>query len=417
MTIKEIRVIIKKSSHPNWFGTLVINLSYPIIPYIESELNGIFEIYRYYKNQISNWDSYEKIPSQFNTHKAHFIQVKERIEHFLITIEGKEENWLNSQWRSIQVFMQSNNSNRFPANHPDTLFLIKLFVQNEQIFNGAFNYYNNSFSSNSKDSFQGLMFAYEYKQDGRSKISKNIDLRKKSLDRYRSAFKTKINESEQILNEHLSKSETDINEFSTKIDELHKKKEGLFDDWFNPVKVGFEDFDKISRERITQLEKSYGELLKLKKPAEYWKIRAVKLNKDGWFATKTMITLIGIAIVSLYVLLVITPDGMTASFKDNTTAAIKWSIVYIMFISFLAYGIRIVHRVAFSSFHLAIDAEEREQLTYLYLSLMAESEISANDRTLVMQSLFSRADSGLLKEDSSPTMPNDIISKLISKAN
>ena len=32
---------------------------------------------------------------------------------------------------------------------------------------------------------------------------------------------------------------------------------------------------------------------------------------------------------------------------------------------------------------------------------------------LIIQSLFSRADTGLLKEDSSPTMPNDVISKVM----
>ena len=94
-----------------------------------------------------------------------------------------------------------------------------------------------------------------------------------------------------------------------------------------------------------------------------------------------------------------------------------WSIVYLMFISFLAYGIRITHRVSFSAFHLARDAEEREQLTHVYLSLIKDNAISETERSLIMQSLFSRADTGLLKDDSSPTMPNDIISKLIGKAN
>jgi hypothetical protein len=32
-----------------------------------------------------------------------------------------------------------------------------------------------------------------------------------------------------------------------------------------------------------------------------------------------------------------------------------------------------------------------------------------------MQSLFSRADTGLLKDDSSPTMPNDITGKIFGK--
>ena len=68
----------------------------------------------------------------------------------------------------------------------------------------------------------------------------------------------------------------------------------------------------------------------------------------------------------------------------------------------------------FSSFHLARDSEERHTLTYFYLSLLKESEIDPEEKKLIMQSLFSRADTGLLKEDSSPTMPNDLVGKFFS---
>ena len=78
------------------------------------------------------------------------------------------------------------------------------------------------------------------------------------------------------------------------------------------------------------------------------------------------------------------------------------------FISFLAYGIRALHKVAFSSFHLSRDSEEREQLTYVYLALIKENAIDEKDKNLIMQSLFSRAETGLLKDDSGPTMPNDM---------
>ena len=37
--------------------------------------------------------------------------------------------------------------------------------------------------------------------------------------------------------------------------------------------------------------------------------------------------------------------------------------------------------------------------------------LKKKDRQLIMQSLFSRADTGLLKDDSGPTMPNDITGK------
>ena len=71
--------------------------------------------------------------------------------------------------------------------------------------------------------------------------------------------------------------------------------------------------------------------------------------------------------------------------------------------------------MTFSSFHLSRDAEEREQLTHFYLALKKDTEINEQERQLILQSLFSRADTGLLKDDSSPTMPTSIIEKFSNK--
>jgi hypothetical protein len=99
---------------------------------------------------------------------------------------------------------------------------------------------------------------------------------------------------------------------------------------------------------------------------------------------------------------------MLENIFSGNTSAIRWSIVYITFISFLAVGIRAISKVMFSSFHLSRDAEEREQLSYFYLALKNDNAVDDKDKHLIMQSLFSRADTGLLKEDSSPTMPSGI---------
>ena len=87
----------------------------------------------------------------------------------------------------------------------------------------------------------------------------------------------------------------------------------------------------------------------------------------------------------------------------------------ITLISFIAYAIRVISKLTFSSFHLVRDAEEREQLTYVYLALHKEKGIDQTERHLVMQSLFSRADTGLLKDDASPTMPGNIVDKFVTK--
>ena len=120
--------------------------------------------------------------------------------------------------------------------------------------------------------------------------------------------------------------------------------------------------------------------------------------------------------VSLGTILWATPEQIyTSWFSSDKSAAIRWSIVYVTLISFMAFCIRAVTKVMFSSFHLARDCEERHTLTYFYLSLLKDSKVDDKDRQLIMQSLFSRAETGLLKDDSSPTMPNDAISKIISK--
>ena len=46
------------------------------------------------------------------------------------------------------------------------------------------------------------------------------------------------------------------------------------------------------------------------------------------------------------------------------------------------------------------------------MSLINEGKISDQDRTIVLQALFSRADTGLLKGDSSPTLPDGILNQL-----
>ena len=124
------------------------------------------------------------------------------------------------------------------------------------------------------------------------------------------------------------------------------------------------------------------------------------------------ITFVAVSICSLilaywvYKLLWHSPEGLLQSiFKGEVSNAIRWSIVFVIFISTFFIIIRALMKFMFSNFHLARDAEERENLTYLYLSLISNGEFNEEERKIVLQSLFSRSDTGLLKEDSSPTMP------------
>lgn len=81
------------------------------------------------------------------------------------------------------------------------------------------------------------------------------------------------------------------------------------------------------------------------------------------------------------------------------------AVLFASMAAILGFALRALSRLAFSTFHLMRDSEEREQLTYLYLSLSNESAIDKESRDIILQALFCRTETGLLSQDSGPTMP------------
>lgn len=88
-------------------------------------------------------------------------------------------------------------------------------------------------------------------------------------------------------------------------------------------------------------------------------------------------------------------------------AAIRGSLIFVALMSVAGYLIHLFTRIAISSFHLSRDYRERFQLTRVYLALIKDGDIAndENTRQIVLQSIFSRSDTGLLKGDHALTMP------------
>jgi hypothetical protein len=89
-------------------------------------------------------------------------------------------------------------------------------------------------------------------------------------------------------------------------------------------------------------------------------------------------------------------------------ANLRGALLTLVVLSVGAYFVALFVRLATSAQHLARDAKERLQLTHVYLALMKEGAIEPKERDIVLQAIFSRADTGLLKGDSSPTMPTPL---------
>lgn len=438
MTTTEIRKIIAESEDPKWFNSIEVTISYSRIGFSQT-IKGISTIHKFLTQQIKGWDKYDDIPSELNTSKQHFTNLINQVESFINSYKTHKEPQLNSGWRNVQNQLQSD-GNQFTYDSPQTEFLIDLKKEFPNYVSGAYNYIIGSYNFSNHNNFTGAILAYEFELKDHTNLTQRRGKEKASISKIRNDLREQLNESETQLTEHLTNANEEYKTYTSLMDDFKSEKEALFNDWFDGneeeeiigVKEEFVDFKKDkesifnlwlegddktigAKKKVSDLEHTYEELLRLKKPAEYWKNRATALKKEGWKAIYWLIALIAFACITLYLLLWLTPEGMLLSFIKGNAQAIKWSVVYITFISFLAYGIRALNKVAFSSFHLARDAEEREQLTYVYLALIKDNAVDEKDKNLIMQSLFSRAETGLLKDDSGPTMPNDITGKIFGK--
>jgi hypothetical protein len=418
MTTTELKKKIAQSESKDWFKEKSQNFNFSYINF-NSDIMGVSSIYEFANQQINGWQSLEKnLPEELQNSLNYFTQIRNSISAFVVNYATQSSNDLNNYWHPITAAINNVRQHPLTYNCPESEFLVTVHKNYPGSILGAFNFITSQLNSSitqDKNYYIGTQLAYEFVMKDQTGILQRRRAEKLSLSNIRNEFNAYLTKSETEIVEHISNVNEKYGEYIEVIDTLKNDKELLFTKWFETSKSDFEIFDTESKEKVINLEKAYQELLSLKKPAEYWNLRASTLKKEGWSAIHWLVGLILFACLSLYLLLWLTPEGMLLSFINNQASAIKWSIIYVTFIAFLTYGIRALNKVAFSSFHLARDAEEREQLTFVYLALIKDGSVDEKDRSLIMQSLFSRADTGLLKDDSSPTMPNDIAGKLFGK--
>ena len=101
------------------------------------------------------------------------------------------------------------------------------------------------------------------------------------------------------------------------------------------------------------------------------------------------------------------PNSLNIKYVDFNFESLRSTLILAVITSVGVYMLRLFVKMAISAYHLSRDAKERYQLSYFYLSLINDKAIYEGDRSIVLQSLFSRVDTGLLKGDSSPAFPID----------
>ena len=416
MELKDFRKFILDSPIKDKLRSLKITLNYPHLN-SKIELEGIESIYKFTLSQVKGWNHIESIPDYLKHSKTFFESFKTSIIRLTDFINENTHQQFDNHWSSVvSHFTSEKSENRyyiFLYDSAETDFLLKINSKNQNFTQGAIDYFTNGSINvnNSREYFTGILLGYEFKNQTDSELHHRRNNEKISLAKIRDRYNEYIVEAEQQLNGYLSDSKENLTNHFETIDKLKDEKDKNFEDWFKGIQTGFDSFFINASDNIKSNEDLYREKLRLEAPAEYWNKRAEKLKTESNDYLDWLIKISLYGSLLLFILLISLGNNFYQNVFSDHIKGIKWSLILITIVSIIVFVIRILAKLYMSSLHLSRDAEEREQLTHFYLALKKDTTIEPEERQLILQSLFSRADTGLLKEDSSPTMPTSIIEK------
>lgn len=346
-----------------------------------------------------------------NTNHTHlhagevFTQVAIAIKDWKENIDAWTDDDLSRQLQQVQQnYFQRLQRDWLWSGHPFVEPFVQCLKEHGETTGSAFLDFSirNSVQSIANiEHFKGYMYAYEFANQD-SQITKRRNGEKVSLGHLRTQFA----EAKDKLFAEVGELKTSIEDWDiqnrAESSRLVRVQKALGHRKIKSQSSAFHRQLTEWTEKVAVLEKTYEEKLKLKKPAEYWAKSARKYGIQGGLWTLAIVALVVVAAINFQEIFVTWLQGRETPVQLNT---IQGVILYGSLAGVYAFLLRVLSRLAFSSFHLMRDAEEREQLTYLYLSLTNEAEIDKESRDIVLQALFSRSETGLLAQEHGPTMP------------
>jgi len=377
------------------------------------EFTSLRALYDFVKDEHSIWSNYaeevkakKKITDQ-TLDAYHYLTLSiNAIDGWQESIDSWDVNQLN---RQVDVLYQSSIRHLlsfwlWSGNACVQPFIRCLENHNTQTATAFLNYVVKgqvSTSHNDVNSFNGAMLGYEFVNQ-ESDITKRRNGEKVSLGHLRNSFAnakdelfTEVDELKAGFSQWDSSNKEDF-------EQLYKVNKYLGERRIKHQDKQFNDTLRVWSATVDELEKTYEEKLRLDKPAEYWNKAARKYGMQGGLWSLAIVALVVVGLVYFKDFFVTWLQGREIGVELNT---IQGVILFGSIAAVYAFLMRVLSRLTFSSFHLMRDAEEREQLTYLYLSLSHETGVDKTSREIILQALFSRTETGLLAQEHGPTMP------------
>ena len=380
-------------------GNIVINL-YPQDIISEQE-QGIIDFkatsatqyYEYITSEITFWTKVDP-GNKLNaiTNKGKFQEAKNQFDYAMRNI-GSPSTFKQYLDRSVANVSKQTLSSKTKLAQILIQYIDKpaLFLDGFRIgmrVNGSSNFSINT------DMLQGFLAAMSYRdcykgyvQVAEEHMTSFTTHAKKATDNFVSLNKNYTNafyEQEKRLKEFSDKTNAYLNEFKTK------------------AEMQFQE----ANTRRDELENVYREKLRIEGPTDYWKKLKKNYSIQGYAWLGGSI-LLAAGIITLLII-TLTEEWVVFSNESNWMENLKNSAIITTIASIGVYVLRLLTKISLSSHHLADDARERENLAHFYLALIEKGAVTDKERALVLNALFSRSDSGLLKGDAAPSMPSNV---------
>lgn len=210
-------------------------------------------------------------------------------------------------------------------------------------------------------------------------------------------------------------SDEQYKEITTFIETKHNEIQKQFDEQSKGMKE-FRSLINIWQEekeaRLNDLEETYKNKLSLELPELLWNNRSKEYRRLARCWTAVLLVA-ALALVGVLTVLVMAIHEYSLDAVQEIPFISK-SFILVSIISFFVYIIRVLIKIVMSNHHLATEYEQKAALTRFYQALtFAGTDIAKEERIIIIHSLFSKSDTGLVKTDSSNDV--DAILSVLSK--
>jgi len=179
----------------------------------------------------------------------------------------------------------------------------------------------------------------------------------------------------------------------TNTNQMLETKQIEYQNFLNECKKSFDDTDK-----------TFSEKLKVARPAEFMmeKAKEYKVKSIIW-AAATCLTAIILIVLLGFILdpnIEVKDTLITVQlFTGNLT--IYSTIIIFAIITLIVFTLKLFVKMTISAKHLSEEYHQKYVLTYFYLSLVKDGKMTIEQGNSILATLFTKADTGLLKNDSS----------------